>query len=159
MDSTRLTTPEIVATAEQPTAVIALCVPRAGIERHMGPAIAEVLAALAAQGVAPAGPVFTRHARRPSDTFDFEVGVPVAAAVTPAGRVVMSRLPACRVARCEYRGGYEGLGAAWGALIGWISAQGLAQQESLWECYLAGPESGADPAAWRTQLNRPLRDL
>ena len=51
--------------------------------------------------------------RMDPDTFDFEVGVPVAAGGhTPA--------------------------------------------PDLWECYVAGPESGPDPAAWRTELNRPL---
>ena len=33
---------------------------------------------------------------------------------------------------------------------------GLKTSDDLWECYLAGPESGPDPACWRTQLNRPL---
>jgi hypothetical protein len=28
----------------------------------------------------------------------------------------------------------------------------------LWECYLSGPESSTDPAAWSTELNRPLLD-
>jgi len=28
--------------------------------------------------------------------------------------------------------------------------------QDLWEVYVAGPESGPDPATWRTELNRPL---
>ena len=28
--------------------------------------------------------------------------------------------------------------------------------EDLWERYVKGPESGPDPAAYRTELNRPL---
>jgi hypothetical protein len=28
----------------------------------------------------------------------------------------------------------------------------------MWEYYLAGPESGADPSGWCTELNRPLVD-
>ncbi len=31
-----------------------------------------------------------------------------------------------------------------------------AMHPDLWECYAAGPESGPDPAKWRTELNRPL---
>jgi hypothetical protein len=42
--------------------------------------------------------------------------------------------------------------------MAWINAQaGLVEQESLWECYLVGPESSSDPAQWCTQLHRPLR--
>ena len=38
-----------------------------------------------------------------------------------------------------------------------LKANGFNVQDSLWECYLSGPESGSDPAQWRTELNRPLR--
>ena len=61
-----------------------------------------------------------------------------------------------KVARTVYQGGYEGLGGAWGELMRWIEAQGHTAATDLWECYLAGPESGPDPSAWRTELNRPL---
>jgi effector-binding domain-containing protein len=148
--------PEIVHANEQLTAVIHLTVPRAEIVSVMGPAIAEVLSALATQGLSPAGPCFSYHTRRPSDTFDFEVGFPVSSPVSPAGRVKSSKLPAAKVARTIYRGGYEGLGAAWGEFCAWIEAEGLNPQDGLWECYISGPESNPDPDKWRTELNRPL---
>jgi hypothetical protein len=47
--------PQIVQTEAQPTAVIRLTIPRAEIQTVMGPAIAEVMAAVTAQGLAPAG--------------------------------------------------------------------------------------------------------
>lgn len=153
-----LDTPQIVQTEERPTAVIHLTVPRAEIVQVMGPAIAEILSALAAQGAAPAGPCFSFHWKRPDDIFDFEVGFPVDAPVAPAGRVKMSTLPAARVVRTIYRGGYDGLGAAWGEFLAWIEAAGLGVQDCLWECYLSGPESGAGPETWQTELNRPLAE-
>ena len=149
-------TPEITTTREQPTAVIRLTIPRAEIQKVMGPAHQELFAALATQGVSPAGPWFSHHFRMDPAVFDFEVGVPVSAPITPAGRVTSSRLPASHVARTTYRGGYEGLGAAWGELGAWIEREGLKPREDLWEIYAAGPETGSDPAAWRTELNRPL---
>jgi len=103
-------TPQVVQTDEQVTAVIHITVPRAEISQVMGPAIGEILSTLAAQGTAPAGPCYSFHWKKPSDTFDFEVGFPVSRPITPAGRVKMSRLPAARVVRTMYRGGYEGLG-------------------------------------------------
>ncbi len=151
-----LETPKIMQTDEQLTAVIHLTIPRAEISEVMGPAIAEIMSTIAAQGVTLAGPCFSYHQQRPSDRFDFEVGFPVSRPITPAGRVKMSKLPAAKVARTIYQGGYEGLGAAWGEFCAWIEAEGLNAQDSLWECYLSGPELNPDPDTWRTELNRPL---
>ena len=151
-------TPALTTTRAQPTAVIHLAIPRAEIQQAMGPAHQELFSTLAAQGVTPTGPWFSHHFRMDPATFDFEVGVPVSGPVNAAGRVATSQLPATRVARTVYRGGYEGLGAAWGELDAWIRSEGLKPTGELWEIYAAGPESGSDPSAWRTELNRPLAE-
>jgi effector-binding domain-containing protein len=90
----------------------------------MGPGYREVMAAVAAQGIAPAGPWFTHHLRMDPAIFDFEIGVPVPAPIAAAGRVETGHLPAAIVARTVYHGGYEGLGAAWAEFDAWITAQG-----------------------------------
>lgn len=149
-------TPHIAHTAVQRTAVVRLTVPRAEIQAVMGPGYRELMAAIAAQGVAPAGAWFTHHLRVPGETFDFELGVPVDAPVAAAGRVRPGELPAATVARTVYRGAYDGLPGAWGELMAWIAAEGYVTAPNLWERYVAGPESCADPADWRTELNRPL---
>jgi len=151
-----LDTPQITRTATQPAAIIRLTIPREEIRNVMGPGIGELMAAVAAQGVAPAGPVFSHHLRMDPDIFDFEVGVPVSTPVVAAGRVQPGQLPAATVARTVYHGDYEGLGAAWGEFEAWIAAEGHTPAPDLWECYVAGPESSPDPATWRTELNRPL---
>ena len=148
--------PEIVQTEAQPAAVIHLTIPREEIRNVMGPGIGELMAAIAAQGIAPAGPIFSHHFRMDPKTFDFEIGVPVQKPVSATGRVKPGQLPAAKVARTVCHGPYEGLGPAWGEFGAWIAAQGLKPAENLWECYLAGPESGPDPTKWRTELNRPL---
>jgi effector-binding domain-containing protein len=152
-----LESPHITDVPERLAAVISLTVPASEIRNVMGPAIGEVMATVAAQGIVPAGPWFTYHHRVPTDTFDFEVGVPVASEVKPAGRVRPGRLPAATVARAVYVGPYEGLGAGWGEFVAWIAAQGRVPAGNLWECYAVGPESGPDPSKWRTELYRPLR--
>jgi effector-binding domain-containing protein len=149
-------TPHITQTAAQQAAIIHLTIPREEIRNVMGPGLSEVMAAIAAQGVAPAGPWFTHHLRMDPDTFDFEIGVPVTAPVSAAGRVKAGQLPATAVARTVFHGDYEGLGAAWGEFDAWIAAEGHTPGPDLWECYVAGPESNPDPATWRTELNRPL---
>ena len=149
-------TPHIVETSSQLTAYIHLTVPRSSIHEVMGPAIGELMAAVAAQGISPAGPLFSHHLKMEPELFDFEISLPVAAPVTAAGRVQPGQLPAAKVARTIYHGPYEGLGAAWGEFSGWIEANGYSHAPDLWECYLAGPGSSADPADWRTELHRPL---
>jgi effector-binding domain-containing protein len=151
-------TPRIVQTDAQLTAVIHLTIPRAEIQNVMGPGMGELMATVAAQGIAPAGPLFSHHFRMDPDIFDFEIGVHVTAPVAAAGRVAPGCLPATEVARTVFHGDYEELGAAWGELNDWIAANGYAAAPDLWECYVAGPESDPDPATWRTELNRPLAD-
>ena len=148
--------PRIVQTEARPIAVIHLTVPRAQIREVMGPAHRELMAAVAAQGIAPAGPWFTHHLRIDPAIFDFEIGVPVASPVAAAGRMEASELPSAIVARAVYQGPYEGLASAWAELEAWIAAAGHTPAADLWETYVAGPESSPDPVRWRTALERPL---
>ncbi len=151
-------TPQILRTAGQLTALIHITVPRQDIQKVMGPGLSELGAVLKTQGIAPTGPWFTHHLRRPTDSFDFEICFPVAAHIVPAGRVTAGQLAARTVARTIYHGGYEGLGAGWGELHAWIAAEKHTAATDLWECYLVGPDSSSDPATWRTELNQPLID-
>jgi effector-binding domain-containing protein len=148
--------PEIVQTDAQLAAVIRLTIPREEIRTVMGPGMAELQAAVAAQGIGSAGAIYSHHFRMDPEVFDFEIGVPVTAPISAAGRVKPGQLPAATVARTVYHGPYEGLGDAWGEFNAWIAAAGHTPAPDLWECYVAGPESGPDPATWRTELNRPL---
>lgn len=149
-------TPQIIQTTARLTAIIHLTIPKNEIQSAMGPGIGELMAAIAAQGIAPAGPWFTHHFRIDPDSWDFEICVPVNVAMKPVGRVKPGQWHAMKVARTVYHGPYEGLGAAWGEFRDWIKISGHTPAEDLWECYLVGPESGTDPSTWRTELNRPL---
>lgn len=151
-----LDTPHITTTAVCQTAVIHLTIPRSEIGHVMGPGIAELMATVAAQGIAPAGPWFSHHLAMHPDTFDFEIGVPVSAPVAPAGRVMPGSLPAARVARTVLHGNYDGLASGWEEFLGWIASNGHRPAADLWEVYVKGPESDPDPANWRTELNQPL---
>ena len=148
--------PQILQTTPQSTAIIHITVPRAEMKKVMGAGIAELMATLAKQGMAPAGAVFAHHLKMSRDTFDFELGVPVAKSVTPIGRVVNGQLPAATVARTIYHGPYEGLPSAWSEFEAWIAAQGRMSGPSLWETYLTKPAEHPDPATWLTEFTRPL---
>jgi effector-binding domain-containing protein len=151
-----LDTPKVVQIAAQPTAVIRLTIPREEIRKVMGPGRSELMAAVAAQGVTPAGPWFSHHLRMDPQVYDFEIGVPVTTPVSAAGRVRPEQWPGATVARTVYHGAYEGLASAWSELNAWIAAEGHTPGPDLWESYAAGPESDPDPASWRTELTRPL---
>ena len=147
--------PQILDVAAQPTAVIHLTLGWPQMQQKMGPAMQEVIAAVTGQNATVTGAMFSFHFRRPTDTLDFEVGLPVASAVTAVGRVKPSTLPALRVLRTVYHGPYEGLGDAWGQFIAWAAEHGHTVQPSLWECYTVGPQHSANAADWCTELSLP----
>lgn len=155
-------TPEIVQSPRQTVAVIHITCPRDKIQAKVAPAIKEVLAALAAEGQRPIGPMFMHHLTMSKAQFDVELGFPTGAPISPSGRVRPSELPAARVARTIYRGPYEGLHSAWDAfgkrLISekLVDPAVLAPIQTLWERYLVGPEASSDASQWRTELNLPL---
>lgn len=149
-------TPEIVEVIAQPLASLRVVAKWSEMRAMMGSGLRELREAVAAQGVVATGPWFNHHFRAPTDTFDFAICLPVAAPVQPTGRVMPTVLPAGRAARATYHGNYDRLGAAWGELRQWIAAKGLTTREEFWEVYLVGPDSSANPADWRTQLNWPL---
>ena len=70
--------------------------------------------------------------------------MPVSSEVQASGRVTPGQLPATKVARTTYHGGYEGLGPAWGEFDKWLKDHGHSTAGDLWEVYTAGPETGND---------------
>lgn len=112
--------------------------------------------AIAAQGVAQAGPWLTHHLAFTPGRFDFELSVPVEKPIAAVGRVQPGLLPAGKVARTVYQGDYSGLPHAWPELDVWVRANGHTPREELWEVYTRGPESSPDASTWRTELNRTL---
>lgn len=150
--------PSVRSLPAQHVAVVPLALAPDEVPAAMPEAIGELLRALAVQGVAPAGPLFSYHAEPPGAWWCFEVGIAVREPVASMGRVRPGALRATRAACATYRGSYEGLGAAWGEFTAWIEASGLVPAPDLWERYLRGPESGADARHWCTEFVRPLAD-
>lgn len=147
------TPPQLISTQEVPAAVIHLTIPGRDMPKYMDPAIQELIRTITGQGINIVGPLFAYHHRRPSETFDFEIGFPVSKAIEPAGRVVNGRLPSVKVARSIYQGPYEGLAQAWGELQAWVRSNKHGETGRFWECYLNDPEEVKDPKKYRTELN------
>lgn len=151
-----ISTPEVLRTEAEVAAVIHIMTPRSEMVKVFGPAVGELMAVLAEQGVEPEGAVFAHHLKMSSDFFEFELGVKVSALVTVAGRVRPGHLPAALVARTIYSGPYEGLSSACGEFSDWIRINGHEPAGNLWEVYSVGVHSTPDPSGWRTELVRPL---
>lgn len=149
-------TPQVVDVPAQQVAALHIETPRSAIQQVMGPGIGEAMAAAKAQGIGPTGPWFAHHRKMTSDVFDFDICVPVSAPVSAIGRVRAWERPALHMVRTVYHGPYEGLGDAWHAFGQWLEANGHKTAGDLYECYLVGPETSADPADWRTELSRPI---
>jgi DNA-binding transcriptional MerR regulator len=121
-------------------------------------AIGELLATIAAQGVAPAGPpggiydgdLFARE-RGPATLF-----IPVDREVIPAGRVRTEVVPAAELAVIVHRGGHDGIDRSYGALAEHVASRALAVEGPTREYYLAGRHNSADPADWRTEIGWPI---
>jgi effector-binding domain-containing protein len=154
--------PEVIEHEGQPAAVIHLQIPRDRINTEMAPAINEVLAVLAEQGVSPAGPLFAHHLTQSNETFDFEVGFPVNETFNEAGRVQRSRLPSGPMAHTCHVGAYEELFSSWQKFNEWLTGEeasklNLKKGDTLFEIYSTGPETTDDSGKWRTDLYQTLK--
>lgn len=117
--------------------------------------------AMARLDVRPVGPAFSFHTRMPTDTADFEVGLPLDRHpdedVSIAGvQFVASKLPPGRVATTSYLGAYDGLGDAWGRFMDDVAAAGMTPATPFWEVYVSQPTPDMDPATLRTDLYTTL---
>jgi effector-binding domain-containing protein len=155
-NSELIDTPVITETVSQLVASIHMSIPRSEMRSVMAPGLNEIMTAVKAQAIGPAGPWFDHHLKIDPEVFDFEICVPVSGPVTSVGRVVGREVPAVRVAQTIYGGPYENLGAAWGEFDAWMKANGHVPAADLYQCYELGPESSPNPADWRTRLRRPL---
>ena len=150
-------TPVIIQIERRLTAVIPISIPRSEIRSVMGPALQELMEVVAEQKIPRDGAWFAHHFQIDPEIFDFEVGVPVARAIQPQGRVRPSEWPAMTVARTILHGPYGGLPKAWAEFNAWIESNNYKPGPEVWECYLSGPEVDRDPASFRTELSRPVK--
>jgi effector-binding domain-containing protein len=144
---------ELVDLREQPAAVVRGSVTQDTIPAFLGEAFGAVMAAVAGQGNAVAGPPFARW--RPTDTgFDAEAGFPCKVPLTPSGRVEPTVLPGTWATRVLHVGDYAGVAGAYQAAERWIVENGYVATGSPWESYLDEP----DVAEPRTLVFQPCTE-
>jgi len=136
----------------QPTAVVRGIVAQEAIAEFLGGAFGEVIGAISAQGLAPAGPPFGCYVPT-AEGFEIEAGFPASAPIAPTGRVVASELPGGTALVVLHRGPYAAVSAAYTAAEDWLADNAWESTGQPWEAYLDGPEV-AEP---RTLVHVPIR--
>lgn len=158
-------TPTIEVRAEQPY----LAIPVEVALKEFDPAIAaidEIFSWLGQRAIDPAGPLFFRYLTigDMDGRFPIDVGVPIAAAVPSAGRIVPGVIPSGRYATLVHTGHPDRLVTAHAALQDWAAEQGLAVERDggAWggrfEFYLTDPAEQPDRERWSTEIAYLLRD-
>ena len=136
----------------QPTAVVRGIVAQEAIAEFLGGAFGEVIGAISAQGLAPAGPPFGCYVPT-AEGFEIEAGFPASAPIAPTGRVVASELPGGTALVVLHRGPYAAVSMAYTAAEDWLADNAWESTGQPWEAYLDGPEV-AEP---RTLVHVPIR--
>ncbi|WEO76299.1 GyrI-like domain-containing protein [Cryobacterium sp. SO2] len=128
----------------------------ADLTDYFGRAFEASAAALARQGLAPAGPPLALYHGMPTDTVDVTAGFPVAATAQATEGVAVTTLPDGPAVATVYVGPYNGMTRTYDEIAAWLQAEKLTPRPDMWEEYLSGPDTDPNPATWQTRIVFPL---
>ncbi|WP_369056021.1 GyrI-like domain-containing protein [Kineococcus terrestris] len=148
--------PQLVVLAPARAAVVRGRVAPDALREFFDTSFAALAEQLRAQGARPVAAAHALYRDLAADAWDLEVGFAVDRPVRAAGGVGPGSLPGGRAVTCVHTGGYDGLGASWERLRGWVGERGLTAAPEFWEVYLTEPGPDVDPALLRTQLVQPV---
>ncbi len=149
---------EIKEVASQPVLSIRTRIPLTEISEFLGGAFGEMFPYLFQMGARPAGPPLTIYydPEFSEEGMDMEVCVPVDRVLEPAGRIESRMLEGGRMASIMHAGPYDEVGRAYEALGAYLKEKGLEGAGAPREVYIVGPETGRDPAEYRTEVMWPV---
>lgn len=127
------------------------------ISQAMGTLFGEVHGYIQQSGEQATGMPLAIYHSPPGSTVELECAMPVAKAMTGAGRVRAGELPAGTAVTVTHVGPYDDLPQTWGALTEWIKSQGLEASAAPWEVYVTDPGAEPDASKWRTDIFFPVR--
>ena len=148
---------ERVEIEPQPIMGLHEVVPVEELPAFFGRAFHAAAAALAEQGLEPAGPPVAVYGGTPSEAVDVTAGFPVDGPVRGSGDLVVRDLPGGPVVQAVHVGPYDGLAAAYGEVMRWMGARHLTPVADMWEQYLNDPDSVAGPQEYQTRIVIPAR--
>jgi len=117
-----------------------------------------VMDAVGEQGLAPAGPLFTRY-HRLGEIVTLEAGIPLAQPIEPVGVIAASELPGGPALRTRYVGGREQLPQRSPELERYCSIHGMRAVGPPWECYIVDGRDTPDEREWVTEIYLPVRTV
>lgn len=135
--------------------------PVAALLDFMTTARSSLLTYLNELDIAPSGPWFTLyHNADYSDVeVDVEICVPTPHPAPSVDEIRQGSFPAQTQAWTLHEGSYEQIGQAYRALQGWLGKHGYTPIGPMRDVCLIGPAEVDDPAAYRTEVARPVRRL
>lgn len=121
-------------------------------------AMGEIVATVAAQGVATSGPPGGVYA---NELFNEERGdatlfLPVTTGIRPVGRVTAMSLPSAELAVIIHDGSHGDLDRSYGALATYVTEHAVAVDGLIREYYVVGPSDTDDESMWRTEVGWPI---
>jgi effector-binding domain-containing protein len=122
-------------------------------------AFAAAAAELAKQGGHPAGPPVAIYYGQPTDTVTVTAGFPALGPMKPADAssgLVLAELRGGPATTAIHIGPYDQLSVTYGKISAWMFEHQLKPTSEMWEEYLVGPDSVADPALWQTRIVFPV---
>ncbi len=131
-------------------------VPMTELTDFFGRAYTVTGAEIEKQGVEQAGPPISMYHGIPTDTIDITAGFPVNQPITPANGTVVATLSGGPAIETIHTGSYDSMTGTYNDLMTWLEEQHIAVPEDMWEEYLIGPDTEADPATWQTRIVIPL---
>jgi len=110
-----------------------------------------------AHGIVPVGPPMSVTVWVKGNRSRFRVSLPVGIgdAEKATGEIAFDTLPAGLAAHVTHNGSYQGLGATYDALMGWMSAQGHTPAMPCWEVYVDDPGEVPEETL-RTEIYMPI---
>jgi effector-binding domain-containing protein len=129
--------------------------PRHRVRRTVAALHALVMDAVGVQGLAPAGPLFTRY-HSVGSIVELEAGIPLAQPISAQGQVRASTLPAGPALCTVYAGRTSDKHLAVRALRSFCNRAGLIPTGGYWECYLIHPPEGDEACDCEIALYLPV---
>lgn len=148
---------ERVELEPQPIVGVHEVVPVDDLPGFFGRAFHAAAAALAEQGLEPAGPPVAVYGGMPTESVDVTAGFPVHGPVRVSGDLVVRDLPGGSVVQAVHVGPYDGLAQAYSEVMRWMGARHLTPVADMWEQYLNDPDSVASPQEYQTRIVIPAR--
>jgi effector-binding domain-containing protein len=146
---------------EQPTVVMRTIVPVESIPAFLEKAFTAAAEHIGAHDADFAGPPFARYLPVSDDfrAFEIEAGFPVTPAIPGEGEIEASTLPGGEAATVTHTGPFDAMRPTYEAITAWLDTHRATPSGAPWEVYLSDPDDEPDPAAWRTDIVQPYREM